>query len=167
MAAARSEVTVPFALDALARGERLWVRQASASMLPLFRPGDELLLAPLESRTIPPGMLIGCDRGTQLVVHRVMAVTGSGVIAKGDALASPDPLVPWDRVVARVVALRRPDGRLVDLAAFPWPLVGRLLAGIASLAARLRLQERPTSPWRRLAWKALRVPFYLARLLLG
>ena len=167
MPAARADLAVPLALDGLARGESLWVREGSRSMLPLIHPGEELRLAPLDSRRIRRGGLIAYEREAQLVVHRVMAVTGSGVLAKGDALASPDPLVPWDRVVARVVALRRPDGRLVDLEAFPWPLVDRLLAGIASLAARLRLQERPNSPWRRLAWKALRVPFYLALLLLA
>ena len=162
----RGAAAVPLALDALARGESLWVREASPSMLPLIRPGDELKLAPIAPRKIGRGAVVAYRRGAQLVIHRVLAASGSGVVAKGDALASPDPLVPWDRVVARVVALRGPDGRVVDLEAFPWPFVDRLLAGIASLAARVRLEERPTSPWRRLAWKALRVPFYLARVLL-
>jgi hypothetical protein len=77
--------------------------------------------------------------------------------------------VPWDRVVARVVALRRPDGRRVDLDAFPWPLVNRLLGRIASLACRLSIGASGDGSWpflRRLVWKALRLPFYLARLLL-
>ena len=166
---ARGAAAVPFALDVLARGESLWVREATPSMLPLIRPGDELRLAPFESRTIRAGALIAYRRGAQLVIHRVMAASESGVVAKGDALASPDPLVPWDQVVARVVALRGPDGRLVDLEAFPWPLLNRFLGGIASLAGRLRLEaSRDAAPSlvRRLVWKALRLPFYLARLVL-
>ncbi|MBI2555358.1 MAG: hypothetical protein HYV92_13285 [Candidatus Rokubacteria bacterium] len=166
MPAAPAHVLVSLAQDVLARGERLWVREASASMLPLVRPGDELLLAPLDGRSIRAGALIAYERDAELVIHRVVAASGSGVVTKGDALASPDPLVPWERVVARVVALRGRAGRLVNLEAFPWPLLDRWLGAVASLASGLRLGERPSSPWRRLAWKALRVPFYLARLVL-
>ena len=133
-------------------------------MLPLIQPGDELRLAPFDARQIGGGSVIAYERGARLVIHRVLAAGGSGVVTKGDALASPDPLVPWDRVVARVVALRRPDGRRVDLDAFPWPPVNRLLARVAALAGRLRLDDAPSLA-RRLAWKALRAPFYLVRLL--
>lgn len=165
MAVARDAAAVPLALDLLSRGEPLWVREASFSMLPLIRPGEECLLAPVDPRCVARGTLIAFRQGARLVVHRVVASDTSGVVTKGDALASPDPPVPWGEVAGHVVALRV-NGRSVDLAAFPWPLVDRLLARIASLAARLGLEEAPSSRPRRLAWKALRVPFYLARLLL-
>ena len=106
MPGSRADFAVPLALDVLARGESLWVREASPSMLPLIQPGDELRLAPFDARQIGGGSVIAYERGARLVIHRVLAASGSGVVAKGDALASPDPLVPWDRVVARVVALR-------------------------------------------------------------
>ena len=170
MPAARGAAAVPLTLDVLAHGESVWVGEASPSMLPLIRPGDELLLAPLGSRTIGVGAVIAYRRESQLVIHRVMVASVSGVVMKGDALASPDPLVPWDRVVARVVALRGPDGRLVNLDAFPWPLIDRLLGRMSWIAARLSLEssgEAPPPFVRRLAWKALRLPFYLARLVLG
>jgi len=166
MLVARADLAVPLALDVLARGESLWVREASPSMTPLIRPGDELRLAPFAGRPPALGQLVAYRRGAQLVVHRVLAVADGAVVTKGDALASPDPPVFPHEVVARAVAIRRADGRLVDLEAFPWRLVDRLLAGIASLAARLGLEEAPSSRPRRLAWKALRVPFYFARLLL-
>ena len=166
MPSLRGDVTASFAQEALTRQGALWVREATPSMLPLIRPGDELLLAPLGSRQIRVGALIAYRREAQLIIHRVLAVGGSGVLAKGDALASPDPLVPWDRVVARVVALRRANGRAVNLDAFPWPLLNRLLAGIASVASHLS-REAPQPLTGRLGWKALRVPFYLARLLVA
>lgn len=169
MPVARADLAVPLALGVLARGESLWVREASPSMVPLIRPGDELLLAPLDSRAIPRGALIACARGGHLVIHRVVAASGSGVVTKGDALASPDPLVPWERVVARVVALRGPDGRVVDLKAFPWPLVNCLLGWVAAIGGRLSPETggRARLPLaRRVLWKAFRLPFYLARLVL-
>lgn len=169
MPSARRDLAVAFAPDVLAREGALWVREASLSMLPLIRPGDEIRLAPVEPEQVIPGMLIAYRRDARLVIHRVLARDGAGVVAKGDALVSPDAPLPWDQVVARVAALRRPGGRLVDLEAFPWPLVNRLLGGLAFLACRLcREGSREAGPplLSRLAWKALRLPFYLARLLL-
>ena len=160
---------MPFTLDVLSREGALWVREASPSMLPLIRPGDELWLAPVSPRRISRGMLVAYEREGQLVVHRVIACDEAGIVAKGDALAAPDPVVPRDQVVARVIALRRATGRLVDLDAFPWPLINRLLGGLAFLACSLcREGSRAARPplLSRLVWKALRVPFYLARLLL-
>lgn len=169
MPAARADLAVSLALDVLARGKTLWVREASASMLPLVRPDDELLLAPLGGRRIGAGALIAYERDAELVIHRVVAARASGVVAKGDALASPDPVVPWERVVARVVALRAPGGRSVDLDAFPWPLVNRLLGWVASIGGRLSPETRGRARLtlaRRVLWKAFRLPFYLARLVL-
>lgn len=165
MPSARGEVAASFALAVLTREGALWVREGSPSMLPLIRPGDELWLAPVKPRRIYRGMLVAYERDARLIVHRVVAADRTGVVAKGDALALADPVVPWDRVVARVVALRRPGGRVVDFDAFPWPLLNRFLGWIASVACRLSLSapgDAPLLP--RLGWKALRLPFYLARL---
>lgn len=169
MPATRSDAAVPLALDILARGERLWVREASLSMLPLIRPGDRLRLEMPDPRRIVPGSVIAYRSDSRLVVHRVVTRDEHGLTAKGDALTDPDPPVPWDRVVARVRALRRADGRSLDFDRFPWPLVDRLLGRIARLSSRLfaRGSERSFSrPIAFLLWKALRLPFHLARLVL-
>lgn len=169
MSVARDEVTVPLVLEALTRTGGLWVREASPSMLPLIRPGEELKLIPLGGRPVVRGALIACERDGRLVVHRVISSNGSGVVAKGDALSSMDPRVSWDRVVARVVALRAADGRVSDLEAFPWPLVNRLLGDVAILAGWVSPEPsghvalRVLRQW---GWRVLRVPFYLARLVL-
>ncbi len=107
-------------------------------------------------------MLIAYHREPGLVVHRMVACDETGIVAKGDALAAPDPVVPRDQVVARVVALRRADGRVVDLEAFPWPLLNCLLGAIAFRACRLS----GARPLRLILWKAYRLPFYAARLFL-
>ncbi len=169
MPSLRGDLTAAFAQETLTRQGLLWVREATASMLPLIRPGDEIRLAPVEPDRVVPGMLIAYRRDARLGIHRVLARDGAGVVAKGDALVSPDAPLPWNQVVARVAALRRPTGRLVDLEAFPWPFLNRLLGGLAFLACRLcREGSREAGPplLSRLAWKALRLPFYLARLLL-
>lgn len=167
MPSLRGDATAAFAQDVLTRQGALWVREATPSMLPLIRPGDELQLAPVGPRRIARGMLIAYQREPGLVVHRVIACDETGVVVKGDALAAPDPVVPRDQVIARVVALRGPDGRLVNLDAFPWPLLNPLLGWIAAAGSRVSPEMcGPASP-RRLLWKALRLPFHAAALFLG
>ena len=166
MPATRGDLGVRLALDALAREGDLWLRGGSQSMLPLIRPEDEIRLVPVSPARVVPGMLIAYRREERLVIHRVLACGGPGFITKGDAIAASDPPVHRDDVLARVVALRSASGRSVDFTAFPWPLLNRFLSAIATLASRPPSDARPPSLGLRLAWKTLRVPFYLARLLI-
>lgn len=158
MPVARGAAALGLTLDVLAREGSLWVREASPSMLPLIRPGDELRLAPVSPGQVFRGTLVACRQDARLIIHRVIARDAAGVVTKGDALTTPDPAVPWDRVVARVLALRSPAGRVVELDGFPWSVLNRLLGAIAAMAIRLSGSG--------LVWKALRLPFHAARLLL-
>ncbi len=115
--------------DLIARAGAAWVREASPSMSPLIRPGDEVRLVPLDPRRVRRGMLIAYQGEHGLVLHRVLARTSAGLVAKGHALACPDPLVGWEEVVARVIGLRRAGRRPADLNTFPWPLINHALAG--------------------------------------
>ncbi len=167
-AGSKADVATPFVVELLARHGAVWVREASRSMSPLIRPGDEVRLVPLEPRRITRGALIACRQEGGLLLHRVLASNEAGVITKGDALASPDPLVGWDDVVARVAALRRGGMPSANLDTFPWPLVNRLLGALSAIASRLPVanavgESRAFLP--HLAWKSLRVPFHLARCL--
>jgi hypothetical protein len=167
-AGSKTDVATPFVVELLARHGAVWVREASRSMSPLIRPGDEVRLDPLEPRRITRGALIACRQEGGLVLHRVLASNEAGVITKGDALASSDPLVGWDDIVARVAALRRASMPSADLDTFPWPLVNRFLGALSAIAGRLRVEENvggTRALVRRLAWKLLRVPFHLARCL--
>ena len=155
--------------DLIARDGAAWARQASLSMAPLIQPGDAVRLVPLDRGQIARGSLIAYRREEMLVVHRLLAWGEAGVVTKGDALTSPDPLVAWEQVVAQVAALRRTGKPPADLGAFPWPVINRALGVIAAFACRLpdgngAGERRPFLP--RLTWKALRIPFYLARCLI-
>jgi len=154
--------------DLIARDGAAWARQASPSMAPLIQPGDAVRLVPLDRGQIARGALIAYRRGKMLVVHRLLAWGEAGVVTKGDALTSPDPLVAWDQVVAQVAALRRTDKPPADLGAFPWPSINGLLGTVSAISSRLSTENGSGGTWSRLpwlAWKALRVPFHLARLL--
>ena len=165
---ARTGAATSLLLDLLSRDGAVWVREASLSMSPLIRPGDEVCLVCLDKRRVARGSLIAYRREEGLVLHRVLARNGAGVVAKGDALASADPPVGWEEVVGRVTALRRAGKPKINLDAFPWPQVNHALGVVASIACRLAVEDgagERSSLLPRLAWKLLRAPFFLARCL--
>jgi len=165
---AKAAVATSLVMEVLARDGETWVREATLSMSPLIRPGDEVRLVRLDPGRINRGALVACHRGEGLVLHRVLARTDAGVVTKGDALASPDPPVGWGQVVAGVAALRRTGGAEANLRVFPWPLINYALGVVAAIACRVPVENGAGGAWSflpRLAWKSLRLPFYLARLL--
>jgi hypothetical protein len=154
MPAAKAEASVEFVLILLAREGQVWVYEASDSMSPLIRPGDQLCLRPLEPTGARTGMIIAFRRHGELIVHRLLGATPAGLVTKGDALVDVDAPLSTGEIVARVVAIRSPAGRLIDLDRAPWPQIGRVLAAVARIPA-------PTP----LTRKALRIPCHLAAVL--
>ncbi len=154
--------------DVIARDGAAWARQASLSMAPLIQPGDAVRLVSLDREKIARGTLIAYRREGLLVVHRLLAWGEAGLVTKGDALTSPDPLIAWEQVLAQVAALRRSGKPPAELGAFPWPFINGVLSSLSAIASRLSADNGADGSWPRLlwlAWKALRVPFHLARLL--
>jgi len=120
--------------DVLARDGTARVCEAGASMAPLLRPDDALLLAPLDPARVRRGMIVGVASEGRLVVHRLVAIGPDRLVARGDALPGPDAPVPRDALVGRVVGLRTPDGRALDFTRAPWPLAERMLGALAARA---------------------------------
>ncbi len=127
--------------DLIARDGAAWARQASLSMAPLIQPGDAVRLVPLDRGQIARGTLIAYRREEMFVVHRLLAWGEAGVVTKGDALSSPDPLVTWEQVVTQVAALRRTGKLPVDLGIFPWPLINHALGVVAAIATCLPVEQ--------------------------
>ena len=148
------ELAVEFVPEILEREGEAWARAASSSMAPLIQVGDELRVVPLDPALVRRGTILAYRDKRRLVVHRVLAKDPRGVVTKGDALAESDGLIGWDRIVGRVVAIRTPSGRTIDLDTFPRPLIDRAISVVAMLAPRNAL-----------AWKAHRVPFHLLALI--
>lgn len=153
-ATAAATTEIDLLRDVLARDGTARVREAGASMAPLLRPDDALLLVPLDLARARRGMIIGVASEGRLVVHRLVSIGPDRLVARGDALPGPDAPVARDVLVGRVVGLLTPDGRALDLTRAPWPLAERMLG---ALAARARARGA--------GWLALRAACHaLARL---
>ncbi len=91
-------------------GKRIEIPVAGESMFPVLRPGWMLVLDHAPSRH-PFGSVIVFLQGRLLVAHRVVGRRRGAYLTKGDALLHFDrETVSPERILGRVVAVRRPDG---------------------------------------------------------
>ncbi|MGB2854164.1 MAG: signal peptidase I [Dehalococcoidia bacterium] len=72
----------------------------SESMKPALNMGDVVIMGPARDiGDIKPGMVLGFNRGEDMIAHRVVSVEGDDIQTAGDALGDPDPwLVPFSDV---------------------------------------------------------------------
>lgn len=94
-------------LHQLASHALIWMPVRGASMSPLLRPGDHVLVDLARSWTCGDVVVVGARRG--LVVHRIVAVAGDSdrVITKGDAVGHCDRPVSSAAIVGVVIRVRR------------------------------------------------------------
>jgi hypothetical protein len=155
MRLASAETAASFVHDVLSRDGAVWVHESSDSMAPLVRAGDRLCLARAVFADVRPGQLVACRRDGQLVVHRVLWRDAAGLVTKGDGLSGRDAPVPAGDLVGRVTVIATPPGRRIELDAFPWPVLGRVLAAVSRAGEWTRSSNG-------VAWKLTRLPAHLA-----
>jgi len=113
------------------------------SMRPTLRGGDALIVRPYKGQRIRRGDVIVFHPDgdpDRMVTHRVVSITPSGVMTKGDNNGEADPwLLKPDDIIGKVVYARRGD-RLVCIHGGLW---GRLVLAIQRLLLRLDMSVSP------------------------
>ncbi|HOX04966.1 MAG TPA: S24 family peptidase [Planctomycetota bacterium] len=124
------------------------------SMAPTIRPGDSVVMRPLDGAP-RVGDVVVYARGGRLWCHRVL-LPGRATITKGDARGRPDPPVATADLIGRAIALQR-GSRIIELHG-----LGSRLAGLAlnlsapaaalgrRLARRIGVAPAPERPARHL-----------------
>jgi hypothetical protein len=144
--------------EILRAGRSLRFRAHGASMWPLVRDGDILLVRPLEGRAVRLGdLVLFCREPGQVAVHRVICVQvgpqGRRYTVQGDAVPQPDGRIPEGQVYGRVAAIER-GGAYIDM---DRPVV-RALGWLA--AWRSRGQWGRGRPSRLVKWVIKRLPVF-------
>lgn len=107
-----------------------WLPITGRSMHPLLQEGDHVLVVHGHAN-VRRGDIAVFQQGGKLIAHRVIGISGSGMAArfvtKGDHTLHFDPPVDPDRMVGRVVAVKRGD-RLRSLHTPAWRIMGWLIA---------------------------------------
>jgi hypothetical protein len=116
---------------------RTTLEEASASMSPIIRIGDELTLA--ATAAAPRGAVVAYLDVRRLIAHRLLAWRADALLLKGDANRDADPPIEASRYCGEIVAVRR-SGRTLDLTSRRWRIAGRLLTALhaAPIGRRLR-----------------------------
>jgi signal peptidase I len=109
---------------------RLWGWQpmiiTSGSMAPSIRPGDVVLVEPLDGGPARVTSVITYDNGHELVTHRVVGRDGDGYVTKGDAVAQQDAAIVHKGQVVGEVRLLVP--------ALGWPALQLRRSPLAAAA---------------------------------
>ena len=107
--------------EVLGKGNNLSFIAGGASMSPFIKDGDTVVVQPAQSLRIGDIALCKTPEG-RLVLHRVMKVTASGIVTRGDACFADDGLTSFENTLGRVVRvsgrgfnfhLRFPFGSLI------------------------------------------------------
>src|SRR5436309_1432713 len=106
--------------ELMRRGNRVRFRAIGASMQPTIEDGELITVAPVEPAAVKRGDILLYQGVRGVIVHRVVAITGSAkredlsYLLRGDASVSSDDPVRPAQVLGRVVAMQR-AGRRIDL----------------------------------------------------
>jgi signal peptidase I len=125
----------------LRAGKGLRFQARGASMSPLVRDGDVLLVQPADRREVRVGDVVLCSHEVgHVVVHRVVrrvtGPTGRCFVVQGDQVARPDGVIPGSQVYGRVVGIER-AGVHIDT---NWPAM-RVLSAVAVFRSRWHLNR--------------------------
>lgn len=122
--------------EILRAGHGLRFRARGASMSPLVRDGDVVLVQPVAPRAVRVGDVVLCrsDAGFPVahrVVRRLDGPDGRRFLVQGDQALRVDGVIPGAQVYGRLVAVVR-DGKQIDMER---PLM-RWLSRLAALRSR-------------------------------
>jgi hypothetical protein len=81
-------------------------------MLPALWPGDIVEIAPCSMAQVKRGEIVLALRDGRLFLHRLISVSASGFLLRGDSMPCADPVFPEEALLGRLVA--RMGQRLID-----------------------------------------------------
>lgn len=102
--------------DLLKKTGQARLRVAGSSMAPTLQIGDTILIEASDQRRPNVGELVTFIHGTALCTHRVVAVSGSKLVTRGDGNCYDDSPIDMDNCLGRVVMVER-EGRTLPIAA--------------------------------------------------
>ncbi|MDA8239679.1 MAG: S24/S26 family peptidase [Nitrospiraceae bacterium] len=88
--------------EVLRKGNNLSFIAGGSSMSPFIKDGDTVVVQPAQSLHIGDTTLCKAPEG-RLILHRVVKVTTSGVVTRGDACLTDDGFTSIENTLGRVV----------------------------------------------------------------
>ena len=117
-----------------------WAVVLSGSMEPSIQVGDLIIVS--ENAPYAVGDTVVYQNGSMLVVHRVTAIDGDMITAKGDANDTADRPINRNAVKGAVVAVVPKVGILVNLAKTPAGTIALIAAAFAMVELPYRKEKQ-------------------------
>ncbi len=135
----------------LESGVDVRVRLSGFSMKPLMRSGSVLRFSALGTPRVGDVVLLSLPNGeptrhVKLVAHRVLALDDDYVWTKGDSSGTPDPPVPWSRVLACATTLETDGALAIPLSNAPMRALGLLMSSLYPRLVRAYRTVWPRKP---------------------
>jgi hypothetical protein len=112
------------------------------SMLPTLWPGDVVEIESCSLGNLRPGEIVLAQRDERLVLHRLVASRGPlGFLLRGDCVPNPDPLLPPEALLGRLVR-RGNDGRTAPVRAVRQWLGAKWLRALGVLLCHCGIARR-------------------------
>ena len=131
--------------EPLAKGEKVWITARGNSMYPLVRSDiDAVLLQPTDPNRAQVGQVLLAKVGERYIMHRVEKILGEQITLRGDGNPYQREQCRRASLIAEMVAVKRPNGRVYDknstlwkrVQAY-WPANGHLRRLILALLRRI------------------------------
>ncbi len=116
--------------ESLRRGSSAILTVSSRSMMPLFLPGDQVVLTAVSPAGLQTGDVITYLNGRHLITHRYWGEKAGSLLVRGDRPVQFDPPVQKEQLIGRVQARRR-NGRILPLDSGRGAWLNRRLANLA------------------------------------
>lgn len=110
--------------EQLAAGLQVSLPLRGISMKPLLREGDVLVLSPLHGQEATVGDVVLFRYGHRHILHRIVGIDDGGYTLQGDNAYTTESAARAD-LLARLVEVRRPDGRRVATDSAAWRCLSR------------------------------------------
>jgi signal peptidase I len=100
----------------LAAGRGARFRVEGDSMHPTIRSGDYVRVVPIAVSELQRGDVILASTGRGLTAHRIVRLSGRGIVTRGDNSLRADPVVDPAKVLGKVVEVEQitGDSRKID-----------------------------------------------------
>ena len=168
-----NEVIDELFLASLVEGKEARLHVTGTSMLPSLKPGDVVVLKPVEPEQLQKGDLVVVRHKHDLVTHRLIGQQAGQWLTKGDNCRQLDPPAAEMMILGKVISIER-SGEKFNLQEPYWQTVNRWLARLGWLEALVfhfgsQLRGSPPnhdmgsgSEKRSLAGRVISLPFRLA-----
>jgi signal peptidase len=114
----------------------------SGSMEPALNVNDLVLIQ--ETQDLQVGDVVVYQSGTELIIHRVIALEGENLVTQGDANQIPDQAITLDQVKGKLVGHVPKVGAVVRVLKRPWVILLILVValGLMELSYRREFREQ-------------------------